>query len=128
MGDVCVSLVSDEDSARISLALLGDDSAMDDLPLFSPAGAQAWLAYNERKSQPARGMGPKKRSRLAHGFRTVSETTWKPCASSESVFFWEKRSQQTWGQAAKRWRSCGGSGRSATNQFKTPTVKKRIRT
>ena len=51
MGDVCVSLVSDEDSDRISLALLGDDSAMDDIPLFSPAGAQAWLAYNERKSQ-----------------------------------------------------------------------------
>jgi hypothetical protein len=25
--------------------LLGDDSAMDDIPLFHPAGAQAWRAY-----------------------------------------------------------------------------------
>jgi len=46
-----VSLVSDKMFARISLALLGDDSAMDDIPLFSPAGAQAWRAYYYLKYQ-----------------------------------------------------------------------------
>jgi hypothetical protein len=36
---------SDEDFAKISAALLGDDSAaMDDIPFLSPAGVQAWLA------------------------------------------------------------------------------------
>ena len=38
MGDD--GLVSD---AKISAALHGDDSAMDDIPLLSPAGAQAGL-------------------------------------------------------------------------------------
>jgi hypothetical protein len=29
---------------HLSAALLGTDSAMDEIPLFTPAGAQAWLA------------------------------------------------------------------------------------
>ena len=41
-----VSLLSDEDFSKISAAVLGDDSAMDDIPLFSPAGEQAWRAYD----------------------------------------------------------------------------------
>ena len=41
-----VSLLSDEDLSKISAAVLGDDSAMDDIPLFSPAGEQAWRAYD----------------------------------------------------------------------------------
>ena len=36
---------------KISAELLGDDGAMDDMPLFSPAGGQAWRAYYNRKSQ-----------------------------------------------------------------------------
>jgi len=52
MNDVGVSLVTDEMFARISLALLGDVSAMDDIPLFSPAGAQAWQTYYDLKSKP----------------------------------------------------------------------------
>ncbi len=36
-------------AANISVALLGMDSAMDDIPLFSPAGADAWRAYHCRK-------------------------------------------------------------------------------
>ena len=39
------SLLSGEDLAKISAAVLGDDSAMDDIPFFSPAGAQAWRSY-----------------------------------------------------------------------------------
>ena len=38
-------------SANISAALLGMDGAMDDIPLFSPAGVQAWRAYHCRKRQ-----------------------------------------------------------------------------
>lgn len=52
MSDVDVSLVSDEVFARISLALLGNKSAMDGIPLFSPADAQAWRAYYDLKSKP----------------------------------------------------------------------------
>ena len=36
---------------KISAELLGDDGAMDDMPLFSPAGGQAWRAYYNSKSQ-----------------------------------------------------------------------------
>ena len=43
-------LVSD---AKISAALHGDDSAMDDIPLFSPAGAQAWRAYHYHYNRTA---------------------------------------------------------------------------
>jgi len=52
MSDVDVSLVSDAVFALISLALLGDEGAMDDIPLFSPAGVQAWRAYDDLKSKP----------------------------------------------------------------------------
>ena len=52
MGDNSVSLLlSGEDLAKISAVVLGDDSAMDDIPFFSPAGAQAWRSYHYRKSQ-----------------------------------------------------------------------------
>ena len=37
--DSISSLLSSEDLAKISAAVLGDDSAMDDIPFFSPAGA-----------------------------------------------------------------------------------------
>jgi hypothetical protein len=42
-------------AANISEALLGIDSAMDDIPLFSPAarGLQAWLAYHKLSTAPA---------------------------------------------------------------------------
>ena len=52
MGDDSISsLLLGEDLAKISAAMLGDDSAMDDIPFFSPAGAQAWRSYHYRKSQ-----------------------------------------------------------------------------
>ena len=38
-------------SANISAALLGMDGAMDDIPLFSPSGVQAFRAYHCRKRQ-----------------------------------------------------------------------------
>jgi hypothetical protein len=44
-----VSLILDKDFAKISAALLGDNSAMDDIPFFSSAGAQAWQAYHYLK-------------------------------------------------------------------------------
>jgi hypothetical protein len=40
------SLISGEDFAKISAALLNDDSAsMENNPFFSRAGVQVWLAY-----------------------------------------------------------------------------------
>ena len=52
MGDDSISLLlSGEDLAKISAAVLGDDSAMDEIPFFSPAGAQAWRSYHYSKSQ-----------------------------------------------------------------------------
>jgi hypothetical protein len=45
-------LVSDEDFAKISMALRGDNSAaMDDIPFFSTAGAKVWRAYHYLKDQ-----------------------------------------------------------------------------
>jgi hypothetical protein len=39
-------LISGEDFAKISAALLNDDSAsMENNPFFSRAGVQVWLAY-----------------------------------------------------------------------------------
>ena len=44
-------LLSQEDTAQITAAVHGNASAMDDIPLFSPAGAQAWLAYHSDNSK-----------------------------------------------------------------------------
>jgi hypothetical protein len=47
-----VSLILDEGFSTLSTALLGDNSAaMDDIPFFSSAGAQArvWQAYHYLK-------------------------------------------------------------------------------
>jgi hypothetical protein len=41
-----LSLIPDEDSAKLSAVLLGYNSAMDDIPFFSPASGQVWRAYN----------------------------------------------------------------------------------
>ena len=48
-----VSLILDEGFSTLSTALLGDNSAaMDDIPFFSSAGAQArvWQAYHYLKN------------------------------------------------------------------------------
>jgi hypothetical protein len=45
-----VSLISDEDFAQSSAALLGDISAMDYIPFFSSANAQAWQTYLTARS------------------------------------------------------------------------------
>ena len=52
MGDDSISsLLLGKDLAKISAGVLGDDSVMDDIPFFSPAGAQAWWSYHYSKSQ-----------------------------------------------------------------------------
>ena len=43
-----MGLLSVEDLENISAALLGDDSAMDNIPFFSPADAEAWRIYDYR--------------------------------------------------------------------------------
>jgi hypothetical protein len=44
---ILLSLIPDEDSAKLSAVLLSDNSAMDYIPFFSPAasGGQVWRAY-----------------------------------------------------------------------------------